>query len=40
MEYKKVETNKVYKHKARLDVNGGQKQYSMDFQEAYSPVDT
>jgi hypothetical protein len=35
-----LKTNQVYKHKARLNVHGGQQQYGKDYWETYAPVVT
>ena len=31
-------TGKVYKHKARLNLHGGQQKFAINFYETYSPV--
>ena len=31
-------TNKVYKHKARLNIHGGQQEFAINFFDTYSPV--
>jgi hypothetical protein len=31
-------TREVYKHKARLNVHGGQQQFGVNYNETYSPV--
>jgi hypothetical protein len=33
-----IKTRKVYKHKARLNVHGGQQEFAVNFFETYSPV--
>jgi Reverse transcriptase (RNA-dependent DNA polymerase) len=33
-------TNEVYKHKARLNIHGGQQQYGINYWETYAPVVT
>ena len=33
-------TNQVYKHKARLNLQGGQQEKGVDFWEMYAPVVT
>jgi hypothetical protein len=33
-----IKTQQVYKHKARLNIHGGQQQYGIHFTETYSPV--
>jgi Reverse transcriptase (RNA-dependent DNA polymerase) len=33
-------TNEVYKHKARLNVHGGQQEYGLNYWETYAPVVT
>ena len=33
-----IKTREVYKHKARLNIHGGQQQYGVHFTETYSPV--
>jgi hypothetical protein len=33
-------TREVYKHKARLNVHGGQQQFGVNYFETYSPVVT
>jgi Reverse transcriptase (RNA-dependent DNA polymerase) len=37
---RRLTTNKVYKHKARLNVHGGQQEYGKDYWETYAPVVT
>jgi Reverse transcriptase (RNA-dependent DNA polymerase) len=37
---RKLKTNQVYKHKARLNVHGGQQQYGKDYWETFAPVVT
>jgi Reverse transcriptase (RNA-dependent DNA polymerase) len=31
-------TNEIYKHKARLDIHGGQQQFGINFWDTYAPV--
>ena len=33
-----IKTHQVYKHKARLNIHGGQQEYGVHFTETYSPV--
>ena len=37
---RRVKTNQVYKHKARLNVHGGQQEFGINFWETYAPVVT
>jgi Reverse transcriptase (RNA-dependent DNA polymerase) len=36
----RLKTNKVYKHKARLNIHGGQQELGVNFWETYPPVVT
>lgn len=33
-----IKTRKVYKHKARLNIHGGQQEYGVHYTDTYSPV--
>jgi hypothetical protein len=33
-----LKTNKVYKHKARLNIHGGQQQHGFNYWETFAPV--
>ena len=33
-----IRTREVYKHKARLNIHGGQQEYGVHYTETYSPV--
>jgi hypothetical protein len=35
-----LRTNEVYKHKARLNIHGGQQEYGINYRETYAPVVT
>jgi hypothetical protein len=35
-----LRTNKVYKHKARLNIHGGQQECGVNYWETYAPVVT
>jgi hypothetical protein len=35
---REIKTQKVYKHKARFNVHGGQQEFSVNFFETFSPV--
>jgi Reverse transcriptase (RNA-dependent DNA polymerase) len=37
---RRLRTNKVYKHKARLKIHGGQQEYCVNYWEMYAPVVT
>ena len=37
---RRVKTNKVYKHKARLNIHGGQQELGVNYWETYAPVVT
>jgi Reverse transcriptase (RNA-dependent DNA polymerase) len=37
---RRVKTNEVYKHKARLNVHGGQQEFGLNYWETYAPVVT
>jgi hypothetical protein len=37
---RRLKTNKVYKHKARLNIHGGQQEYGVNYWETYAPVVT
>jgi hypothetical protein len=35
---RRIDTRAVYKHKARINVHGGQQTYGVNYQETFSPV--
>jgi hypothetical protein len=37
---RRLKTNKVYKHKARLNIQGGQQQHGVNNWETFAPVVT
>jgi Reverse transcriptase (RNA-dependent DNA polymerase) len=37
---RQLKTNKVYKHKARLNIHGGQQQHGVNYWETFAPVVT
>jgi Reverse transcriptase (RNA-dependent DNA polymerase) len=37
---RRLKTNEVYKHKARLNIHGGQQEYGVNYWETYAPVVT
>jgi Reverse transcriptase (RNA-dependent DNA polymerase) len=37
---RRLKTNEIYKHKARLNVHGGQQEFGQNYWETYAPVVT
>eukprot|EP00957_Ditylum_brightwellii_P137548 10486078-Ditylum_brightwellii.AAC.1 len=35
-----IKTQKIYRHKARLNVHGGQQEYGISYVDTYAPVVT